>query len=167
MRKYTINVSLYSLISSKILHAVTWKTSKRQDRWYWTLDAGWVLFDVKLRVHWDVCTLGGDRKEGIRTMQGFTYLWTSMWMKKKLGCHAEHQEVSRCCTRGKFEESIVYRWGSAQVGINPDFETHCKCCQKSKREVPVAPKKNWWPPKICKQRDLTYFYIVNLIKVRY
>ena len=33
---------------------------------------------------------------------------------EQLSCHAGHQEVSRCCTRGESEESIVCRQRNMQ-----------------------------------------------------
>ena len=42
---------------------------------------------------------------------------TSMWIKR-LGCHAGHQEVNRCHTRGETEEFgniLAFRWWSTQL----------------------------------------------------
>ena len=38
----------------------------------------------------------------------------SVWMKQ-LSCHTDCQEVSRGCTTGESEESIVHRWQSMQA----------------------------------------------------
>ena len=36
--------------------------------------------------------------------------------QKRLSCHAGHQDVSKCCTRGESEESIASRSGRTHVG---------------------------------------------------
>ena len=41
-----------------------------------------------------------------------------MWIQK-LGCHACHQEVSRCHTRDESEECIAHRWESRQLRDPP------------------------------------------------
>ena len=52
---------------------------------------------------------------------------------------AIRQEVSRCSTRGEFEESIAYRRRSIQKkGIHPSFETQGRHHQKSKTGVWVV-----------------------------
>ena len=46
-----------------------------------------------------------------------------MWMKQ-LGCHADLPEVSRCRTKGEFEESVVRKCQSMKnEKIHPGFET--------------------------------------------
>ena len=42
------------------------------------------------------------------------YLCASMW-KKWLSCHAGHQEISRCHTRGEFEEFVAHTQRSTQT----------------------------------------------------
>ena len=56
--------------------------------------------------------------------------------KRRLGCHAGRQEVSRCRTRGESRETCNM-YASAHSG----FETKRRCHQKSKTGVSVAPQK--------------------------
>ena len=53
----------------------------------------------------------------------------------KLGCHASHQEVSRCCTRGESQ------------GIHPGFKTEYRRYYKSKTVSSLTPQKDRCPPK--------------------
>ena len=51
---------------------------------------------------------------------------------KRLSCPADHQEVSRCCTRGESEESIAWRQKAHKQGIHLGFESQGRRHQKSK-----------------------------------
>ena len=46
------------------------------------------------------------------------YTCASMWIKW-LGCHAGHQEVRRCRTRGGSKKSVTHQWWRTQVGNLP------------------------------------------------
>ena len=59
--------------------------------------------------------------------------------QKRLDCHADHQEVSRCHTRSESGKSIAHRWWRMQE-LYPDFETQGRR-QKFKTGVSVAPQK--------------------------
>ena len=48
----------------------------------------------------------------------YTHVCTSTWIKK-VHYHANHQEVSRCCTSGESEESIARKRGCIQVRDPP------------------------------------------------
>ena len=65
-----------------------------------------------------------------------------MHVGKTNSCHADHQEVSRCRTRGEYEESIECRQESTQ-GRDPQD----RCHQKSKTRVSVAPQKGLVSPE--------------------
>ena len=65
------------------------------------------------------------------------------YVSKGIGCHAGHQEVDRCCTRGESEEYITHRWQNmyASEGIHLVFDTQGRGHQKPKTGEPVAPRK--------------------------
>ena len=49
----------------------------------------------------------------------YLYVCVQFVDEKRLGVHVDHQEVSRCCTRGESEKSIAYSWGSMQMRDPP------------------------------------------------
>ena len=72
-----------------------------------------------------------------------TTFWDNACLKvhgwEWLGCHAGHQEISRCHTRGESDESIVCRWWSEE--IHPGFEIQGRCHQKSKQGISGPTKR--------------------------
>ena len=70
---------------------------------------------------------------------------------KRLGCHAGHQEVSRCHTRGESEESIVHRWWSMQVRESTlALKPRVDVITSSKRGYQWRHKKDLCPPQTKK-----------------
>ena len=77
---------------------------------------------------------------------------------KRLSWTAGHQEVSRCCTRGEFKESVAHRWGSTQVRDPPGFETQGRHHQKSKTGI-------WedWPKGLMSSKTFIKNHKINVI----
>ena len=70
--------------------------------------------------------------------QAFSQVHGREW----LGCHAGHQEVSRCHTEVNLREWVTCMLlPSANEGAHSGFETQRRCHQKSKTGVSVTPQK--------------------------
>ena len=92
---------------------------------------------VKIALHANVLrTLG-------RLFEPHKCLWTCLQVYglKIFSCHAGHQEVSRCCTKGESEESIACRLKRMQVRNPLGLETQGGHHWKSKTGISVAPQK--------------------------
>ena len=82
----------------------------------------------------------------VRVSPMVAHMCTNIWIKKRLGCHAYYQEVSRCRKRGEAEESIA----QYKQGIHPGFKTQDRHHQKFKTGVSMVPQKASMSSKLFK-----------------
>ena len=60
--------------------------------------------------------------------------------QKQLGCHVGHQEISRCCTRGEFQELIAQVMKHSSKGSI--------LALKPRADITNSPKQGYqWPNK--------------------
>ena len=71
---------------------------------------------------------------------------------KRLGLHAGHQEVSRCCTRDKSVKPIAHRWRSTQARESTlALKSRTDITRNPKQGYHWLHKKDWCAPKIKKE----------------
>ena len=89
---------------------------------------------------WTACGTDGP---DVRALNLHQCLWTHLQVygSKRLGCHADFYTVSRSCTRGESEESIVHRWGSMQARDPPWLWNPEQTSPEVQNRVSLAPRK--------------------------
>ena len=88
--------------------------------------------------------------------------------KKGLGCHADHQEISRSCTRGESEESIEIRQWSTQVrGSTWIMKSRANVTRSQNRGTSALPPptNDWCPPPEKNFNTICRWWLCSVLKL--